>query len=193
MYVSTNIIYKYRANKLTQGQGWQQARNSLGYELQYVQRLCLQLRDKIKYIPSGIRSMATKVSSKVNPWFWLQVLRRIWWRWMLELCNYGLLVWGVWWFGIRIGVHPGNNPFHFRWFQECKPPGPKPTINHWPNAAVQKKLNWRLLETGMISISQRKAPSTKSGLHFSTVSSHFRFLVQQQISLLQKKSPGNVI
>ena len=36
----------------------------------------------------------------------------------------------VWWFGIRIWVHPSNNPFHFRGFQESKPPGPKPTICH---------------------------------------------------------------
>ena len=34
--------------------------------------VCLQLRDKIKDIPSGIQSMAAKVTSKVHPWFWLQ-------------------------------------------------------------------------------------------------------------------------
>ena len=32
-------------------------------------------------------------------------------------------------FGIRIGVALSNNSFHFRESQECKPPGPKPTIN----------------------------------------------------------------
>ena len=34
-----------------------------------------------------------------------------------------------WWFGIRIGVPPSNNPFHFRGSQESEAPGPKPPIH----------------------------------------------------------------
>ena len=94
---STNIIFKYHTNKLTQGlmttstqltpddskslyRKWLFHQTSIYKWLfgvpgrymssQYVHVwfVCLQLRDKIKDIPSGIQSMAAKVTSKVHPW-----------------------------------------------------------------------------------------------------------------------------
>ena len=43
-------------------------------------------------------------------------------------CWFGLVVWDL-----NRGTPKNPNPFHFRGFQESKPPGPKPTIKHWLN------------------------------------------------------------
>ena len=47
-----------------------------------------------------------------------------------ESCWFELVVWGI--LGFESGTPKAPNRFHFRGFQESKPPGPKPPIiNHY--------------------------------------------------------------